>query len=185
MRYLPPALIALATAALLAFALLAARSSAAPYERSCDGKPATFHVKRAKALIRHAYRDERWQSGPEGPIWQEHKHCVRDAGLRKKIASYRERKAEAFSDYRALRRVAPFPGPGDTWWAIPYYIVSCESYGGRWDVVSYDGGYGPYQFTGWGGRFAWPVRTAEDKLTHHRLARFLWTTYGSSQWVCA
>jgi hypothetical protein len=185
MRYLPPALLALATAALLAFALLAARSSAAPYERSCDGKPATFHVKRAKALIRHAYRNERWQDGPEGPTWREHKHCVRDAGLRKKVERYRERKADHFALYQRYRQATPYPGPGDTYWAIPWYIVSCESYGGRWDVVSYDGGYGPYQFTGWGGRFAWPVNGLRDKVTHHEFARYLWRSYGSSQWVCA
>ena len=111
-RFIPAALLAVGALALLIAALIAVgKAEAAPFERSCDGKPATFHVNRAEALIRHAYRDARWEdSSPakdrEKRAWQAHKACVRDAELRASIEEYRERQG------RALRAVPALPGGG-------------------------------------------------------------------------
>jgi hypothetical protein len=186
-RFIPAALIAVGAIALLA-AVLVTRAEAAPHERSCDGKSATFHADRARALIRHAYREERWEDaqparGRERRAWQEHKRCVRDAGLRESIEDYRERKAEAFALYRRYRVAAPYPGPGGTWWAVPFYVVSCESYGGSW-TASNGSHVGPYQLA-WNWGPPWPVTSFADQVRHHEIAHHLWTTYGSGQWACA
>lgn len=110
---------------------------------------------------------------------------MRDAELRERIEERREEVAEAFGDYREYRLIAPYPGPGDTWWSIPWSIIYCETRAnpGSWTITAPDGGLGPYQLTGW--PVPWPVTSFEDQLAHHRMARYLWTTYGSSQWVCA
>lgn len=55
--------------------------------------------------------------------------------------------------------------------AIPCHIVQCES-SGDWHVVNEIGALGFYQFLG--KRIVWPVRTAADRLAHHRLAAALW-----------
>jgi hypothetical protein len=186
MRYVPTVLLALAVIVLLVIAAVAAK--AAPHERSCDGKAATHHVDRAKALIRHAYREERWQDptpakGDEKRAWQEHKRCVRDAELRERLEDYRDRRVEAFALYRRYRVAAPYPGPNGTWFAIPFYIVSCESYGGSWSA-SNGSHVGPYQLA-WNWNPPWPVTSFADQVRHHEIARHLWTTYGSGQWACS
>ena len=190
MNRLPTIALVVGTLALLAIVVVAAAraEAAAPHERSCDGKAATFHVKRAKALIADAYREERWaDSSPakdrEKRAWQEHKRCVRDAELRERIEDYRDKRQETFDLYRRYRVAAPFPGPNGTWWAIPWWIVSCESYGGRWDVVSYAGALGAYQLLNW--PVPWPVNSFADQVAHHEMAAYLWANYGASKWDCA
>ena len=84
-----------------------------PTERSCDNKPISFHIHRAKALINDAYSFGRWQdTSPakdrEKKAWQEHKACVRDASERKKIEKHRASKDRKFSRYHKLRQVTPY-----------------------------------------------------------------------------
>jgi len=80
------------------------------------------------------------------------------------------------------RSWTPFPGPGGTRWAIPWYIVACESHG-RWDAWNRSGAIGPYQLLGHGA--PWPANTPGRRRAHHRIARQLWLRYGSRPWVCA
>ncbi len=174
--------------AVLVALVAASTATAAPHERSCDSQPATYHVARAKALIDTAYRDGRWEDRTpikdrERRALAGHKRCVRDAELRQKIEDYRDQRQDDFDLYRRYRVAAPYPGPGGTWWAIPFYIVSCESYGGSWSA-SNGSHVGPYQLA-WNWGPPWPVTSFEDKVVHHEIARRLWTTYGSSQWACA
>ncbi len=190
----PAVVLALAAAALLIVALVAT-SEAAPHERSCDGKPATFHEQRAGALIADAYRLERWQDptparGSEKRAWQEHKACIRDAAMREDIERERERVADRFARYRELREVTPY-SCGGTWdrWAIPCDVIICETRADpfSWTIESPDGGLGPYQHTPWAShvQVPWPVRSWEDKMAHHRAADYLRRTGGLGRWSCA
>jgi hypothetical protein len=78
---------------------------------------------------------------------------------------------------RFYRSITPYFGGGGRW-AIPAYIVLCES-GYRWSVS-----YGPYSLIGvWAPRG--PITNMHDKMLNHRAARDLWLTYGSSPWTCA
>lgn len=67
--------------------------------------------------------------------------------------------------------------------AIPCGIVACESLSsGLWSAANPSGAIGPYQLLGHGA--PWPVRTAADRLAHHRIARNLYLSQGSGPWVC-
>lgn len=68
-------------------------------------------------------------------------------------------------------------------WAIPTYIVECES-GGSWSAYNPSGAVGPYQLLGWGAPY--PAVTMHEKMMHHRIARDVWAGgAGASNWVCA
>ncbi len=89
-----------------------------------------------------------------------------------------------YGRYRALRLVAPYPG-GGTWWAIPYYIVYCESgTSGLWAAANPSGAVGPYQLLGWGAPY--PAYTWREKMANHRIAASVWAGgAGASNWACA
>lgn len=68
-------------------------------------------------------------------------------------------------------------------WAIPGYIVQCESRG-SWSAYNSSGASGPYQLLGWGAPM--PANTRARRLQHHRIASRLWSGgSGASNWVCA
>jgi hypothetical protein len=108
------------------------------------------------------------------------KHCAVSKRARRqmnriegKLVYHRTRIRKAFAYY------TPY-GP----YAIPGYIVACES-GGSWSAYNPSGAAGIYQLMPeWGRPF--PVRTWKDKLTHHRIAYDLYAGgAGASNWVCA
>lgn len=190
----------LALAALAAALPLSASADPLPgTPGSCDGKPAAFHVKRAKALIRIAYDVKRIpDTSPateaEKRAWREHRRCVLVANQRASIGGYVDERAERYA--RALRRhrfrtrfTPYFMGePGFQWSAIPPYIVECETRGyyghSRWRAANPSGAVGPYQLLGKGAPF--PVAGQADKRAHHRIAASLWSGgAGASHWVCA
>lgn len=92
-------------------------------------------------------------------------------------------KRKAYGRYRALRQVAPYPG-GGTWWAIPYYIVYCESRG-DWGAYNPSGAADPYQLMPEHGA-PFPADTWQEKMETHRIAAALWAGgAGASNWMCA
>jgi hypothetical protein len=114
--------------------------------------------------IRKIVRMERCQHSPKARSNTER--------LRKRLT--RERRAR-----QAAERYTPFGG-----WAIPAYIVMCESHGSWTAYNSASGARGPYQFVGW--PVPWPVRTAADRAAHHRMAAKLWAGgAGAGHWECA
>ncbi len=83
---------------------------------------------------------------------------------------------------RETRRLTPYRCASGRF-AVPCYIIACESHG-RWAAYNPSGAVGPYQLLGWGA--PWPVRTAVDRLAHHRIAARLWARgRGARNWVCA
>lgn len=96
-----------------------------------------------------------------------------------------QRDRKAYGRYRALRLIAPYPG-GGTWWAIPYYIVYCESgTSGLWSAYNPSGAAGAYQIMAEHDR-PFPVTSWADKMAHHRIAAALYAGgAGAGNWVCA
>lgn len=97
--------------------------------------------------------------------------------LRAHRARYR-----AHHRYRlALARLTPYDCGRHGRFAIPCGIVARESRF-SWGAYNYSSGArGPYQFLGW--RVPWPVRSAADRLAHHRMADRLWAGgAGAGHW---
>lgn len=68
--------------------------------------------------------------------------------------------------------------------AIPCYIIQCESHG-KWTAFNPSGAAGPYQIMAMHGR-PWPANTPAKRLAHHRIAAKLWAGgRGASHWVCS
>lgn len=169
-------------------------SDKAPHLRSCDARPATFHLHRARELLKRAYALERWEDPTpakrsELDAMREHKRCIVDDELRAKITALRERLEQEFSDYRAGRLVTPYPGPNGTFWAIPAYIVECES---GFDFtpdfgLTFGGAYGILVST-WhlygGGKWASQANYAPP-YAQHIVASRIWHDVGPSAWACA
>lgn len=84
--------------------------------------------------------------------------------------------------YREYRQLTPYRCGGGkyAYWAIPCYVIACES-GFSWGAANGSStAVGPYQILDFHGR-PWPVRSFADKLAHHRIAAHL----SLSAWVCA
>lgn len=97
--------------------------------------------------------------------------------IRAHLGSYRRRHLVR----RELARIAPYDCGVHGHFAVPCGIVARES---RYSWSAYNsssGALGPYQFLGW--RVPWPVRSAADRLAHHRMAARLWAGgAGASHW---
>jgi hypothetical protein len=124
---------------------------------------------------------EAYESGPDKAkirAAQEHRRCIRIAKVRKQIGEYRDRLKAELAYRQEVDALTPYGK-----WAIPEYIVMCES-GGSWSAANPSGAIGPYQLLNKGA--VWPVVTKADKLEHHRIASDLWAGgAGASHWVCA
>jgi len=103
---------------------------------------------------------------------------------RRARAEHRARRRQRLERRRERRELLPYRGPDGRRWAIPWYIVRCES-GGSWSAYNPSGAAGPYQIMPMHGR-PWPVRTRADRWEHHRIAARLWAGgRGAHNWVCA
>lgn len=109
--------------------------------------------------------------------------CARSRKAAKNMLRYQKEQSVDRRFRRIVNSLTPYPGPNGTRWAIPYYIVACESHG-NWNAYNPSGARGAYQFLGW--NVPWPVRSEADKVAHHRMAARLWAGgRGASHWVCA
>lgn len=150
--------------------------------------PPCGHLVTAKSslpFISKVWDKARWERGsprhPELKAWRKKLKCA-GAANRKAMQRRWQRKRRAYGRYRALRLVAPYPG-GGTWWAIPWYIVACES-GGDWGAYNPSGALGPYQLLGWGAPY--PATTWHAKMANHRIAAQVYAGgAGAGNWVCA
>ncbi len=152
-----------------------------PY--SCDAKPSSFHAKRARGIARASFALKKWRDGtPVKPAqrrwfrWQV--ECIYSPPGDAKLRAYRKARKRDF--YRYRNTGGPLTPYGK--WAIPGYIVACES-GGSWNAYNPSGAVGPYQLLGWGAPF--PVDSWKEKMAHHRLALYVMRVQGPGAWVCA
>lgn len=123
-----------------------------PY--TCDYQDVKYHLDRTKALWKRGYDNKRWQdktpvTKTELKAIRDHKFCLNRKSDRARVADQRDKFKKKFGKYRDMQlfvqNVTPYPGPNGTYWAIPYYIVDCES-GGNFQAYSTDfkggGAYG-------------------------------------------
>lgn len=158
---------------------------------TCDGRPVTDHIHRAHVLFKDAYALERWESGPkrsEIKAAQDHKACIRIERTRKQLSEYRQRRAKGLDAYAAQQRqvasLTPYPGPNGTHWAIPWYVVDCES-GGDWGAYNASSSAtGPYQMLP--STYAGVCETCDwGHNDQHLAASRVWARSGGSEWSCA
>lgn len=156
---------------------------AAPYKPPPECRAAHFD-----GFANAVWSHDLWERGrPRGRTVAEYRHRLDCAPSDSHRQAMKGRWADAklsYGRYRALRLVAPYAG-GGTWWAIPYYIVYCESgTSGLWAAANPSGAVGPYQLLGWGAPY--PADTWPEKMANHRIAADVWAGgAGASNWVCA
>lgn len=142
-------------------------------------------AKSSQPFISKIWDKARWKRGSPGSTalraWREKLRCAGPKNrAAMKLAWMRERLS--YGRYRAFRRVAPYPG-GGTYWAIPYYIVYCESRG-KWMAYNPSGAVGAYQLLGWGAPY--PAQNWHEKMQNHQIAADVYADgAGASNWVCA
>jgi hypothetical protein len=117
--------------------------------------------------------------------------CAQGTGKRGAFKQRWRDLKQAFYEHRSAMlwrlRVTPFYG-GGRWWAVPYYIVVCES-GVRGYVPS---GYYGILFTAevptwqtWGEPGFAPLPGRASKREQDIVAHRLWVAYGGEPWECA
>lgn len=158
---------------------------------TCDGRPVTDHIHRAHVLFKDAYALKRWNSGPKRSAIkaaQDHKACIRIERTRKQLSEYRHRRAEGLRAYadqqRAVAAVTPYDCGSHGFFAIPCYIVACES-GYSWSAVNpSSGAFSPYQLLP--STYAGVCeRCDRSRPDIHLAAGRVYARSGGSEWVCA
>lgn len=108
----------------------------------------------------------------------EMRNDARSLKHRRMMLRYHHRWADQWYWHHRIDGLTPYGK-----WAIPPYIVACES-GGSWSAYNPSGASGPYQLLGWGAPM--PANTAARMARHHEIAAGLWAGgRGASHWVCA
>lgn len=180
--------------ALAAVAAFALAGTAATAESQSTTSPKSTHITPPARCLASTFRP--WSARVWAPqhwrrkslpakVVASNKNRLRCAGPGNRAAMRAtwQRDRLHFGRYRAFRLIAPYPG-GGTYWAIPGYIVACES-GGSWTAYNPSGASGPYQLMPeWGAPF--PATTWHEKMQTHRIAANLYDGgAGASNWVCA
>lgn len=180
---------------LAAVALFAGGPTHSAAAEKCGGHEVT--AKQTRPFRAKTWRLDRWRRGaPPKKIRKAHGRHVRCAagprhrkamrhGWKKRKRAYnahRRAKLAEQAELAQISSVTPYNCGSHGSYAIPCYIVECESHF-SWSAANPSGAIGPYQLLGHGA--PWPVTSLADKLAHHRIARELWMSQGSSPWVCA
>lgn len=96
----------------------------------------------------------------------------------KKMRSFTRVERAEWKWFRHIDRITPYGK-----WAIPPYIVSCESHF-LWSAYNPSGASGPYQLLGKGAPM--PANNTWAQARHHEIAHALWAGgAGAHHWVCA
>jgi hypothetical protein len=191
-------------AAVAALALGAPAATTAP-DNKIDPKPQCKHVtaKAFGAFSGRAWRLSAWERGkPPGKVIRAQRHklkCAAGPGHLKAMQkrwradkrAYNQHRAAKYAEQRAreqqrreVEALTPYDCGSAGRFAIPCYIVSCES-GYSWGAYNPSGAAGPYQIMPEHGR-PFPIGGLPDKVAHHRIASTLWAGGdGAGNWVCA
>lgn len=158
---------------------MGAKASDSAHRPGCQ---TVYHRKRmyAYAKTRYMRRDKPMTKGQV--IYVKHvAWCLPTRKGSKWAFEKKEQWRKKFRQRLAYQRLTPYVCSNGTRWAIPCYVVYCESKY-SWSAYNPSGARGPYQFLGW--NVPWPVNSRADKMAHHRMAIYLWND-SPSHWVCA
>jgi hypothetical protein len=110
------------------------------------------------------------------------RECAPTPKAAKQELRFQHHQGAARKQRAVIASLTPFPGPHGTHWAIPYAIVGCEGGWNGWGKFNNagSGAAGPYQLLGWGAPM--PAWTRSAQMAHHRIARRLYLTQGTSPW---
>lgn len=154
---------------------------------TCDNKPLAFHRHRARRILKREYRTT-YYSTHETPSrrkiegYQKHKRCIRHPGIRRDLGKQRKELARF---QRRRIRATPYPGNG-VYWAIPYYVVVCESGADYYPVGAYPEGGAYGLLASWhvrgGHRYA-PIASEAEPWQQDLIADVAWRAGDS--WACA
>lgn len=179
--------------AALSFSMAAAPAEAAPDRGAVDSVCASVrdHNQKAQKVFRVKLGGEGGSFHGHQPTEQQlydlalMRNCMEEQNRAKyKLMRGAYRKLSARNRwYRYIDSITPY-GPHDEW-AIPFYIVHCESSSeGYWPADNPSGAIGPYQLLGKGAM--WPANTPTAMADHHVKAYNLYDGgNGASHWVCA
>lgn len=174
----------LPTTAVALVAVLLALSATAHTSATPNAVPPVHCTAKAFApFSKRVWSLDHWNRGkPPAKVIQALRRREACAGTLNRAAMRKvwQRDRLHYGRYRAFRLIAPYPG-GGTYWAIPAYIVECESHY-SWSAANPSGAVGPYQLLGWGAPY--PAATWHEKMENHRIAHELYVSQGASPWVC-
>lgn len=138
---------------------------------------------RDRAFVSRVWDHDRWRRGSPKQTtiaaWRRSHPC-------RELRQAWRLDRRSFNAYRKRRLVTPYFG-GGRWWALPYYIVHCES--GADYHVGFAGAYGLLTATWqyWGGTALGPWGTAGEApgWAQDIVAHRVWTEVGPVGWECA
>lgn len=180
--------IAVMAIVIMAFLVVPATATADVHHiKKDDGCQQHFRVTQYRSVLRKAFAHDRWRD--RTPLkktdlakLKEMRTCAFNPKVRKGMSKARSSYKQGFYQYRHYRRVLDHYTPYGKW-AIPGYIVECES-GGNWNAYnSSSGAFGPYQFLS-SSYAAWCHECDRSHLDQHKAAYDYYRAAGASPWVC-
>lgn len=169
------------------------RVPSTPLRTKCYGSFHQFTVDEFKPLARRIYRHKGWRrddplTNKKRFLMKRMKKCAQNPLSRKRMRHLQARSARAWYRWKIAEEETyentPEVGPGGTHWAIPWYIVSCESGGDYGAINTSSGARGAYQMMpSTYGEYC--VRCDWSKADQDRAARALYEAKGSGPWSCA
>lgn len=159
-----------------------------------------FGAKHTKAFASKVWHTGKWERGkPPKRMLKLYRykllHCAASIKHRRVSRKVWQRHVKRYFEHKAHKEeerrkqaeidaLTPYDCGSAGRWAIPCYIVECES-GYSWSAYNPSGAAGPYQIMPMWGR-PWPIYSDYDKAEHHRIAASIWNGgAGASNWVCA
>lgn len=181
-----PFIILAIVAALIPMTIASGEGNQDSTPATCDRYTATFHIKKIGKLSHATWDEKRWRRGINRKTNRQiHAHvaCLKRGKDRKVAQQLRNKQRDEFKLYRVYRNVTPFRchrGMRGTY-AIPCYIIECESHF-DWFAYNSSGASWIYQLLGWGAPYPGSWRA---KVQNHIIAHEIYTSQGSSPWVCS
>lgn len=199
---------AVLAAGVAAVALAAAAPAPTPTEPplpdSCDSLPAKTHINKFHRIVDNAYAPKRWKDAtPATELqkrrWSKERRCVTDLNRRDRMNNYLDKARAEFREHRQhklrqkrrreerreeRRALTPYDCGSHGRFAIPCYVVACES-GYDWGAVNpSSGAFTAYQFLP--STYRGACRECNyRRLDYHYAASVVWARSGGGEWVCA
>lgn len=172
---------------------------------TCDKRTVNFHLKQTNKIWKKAFSFSRWKDktpvkNKERRRVKKHKKCLLKKSSKKRVQQQRKSKRKRFLKYRNKkiaktkfrREVTPYNCGVHGWFAIPCYIVQCESRFNKRAKNSHSSAGGWYQIinTTWyayGGskNGHYHVAAHASAKEQHIVAKKILRGQGLNAWLCA